>query len=141
MARTHGRGTLDRSHRRLPRLAGNAGVAACSDRSRHTVAIGASAFRLSAQLFRVTVAGPFGLPVYRGTGSAREESGSTARDANDYFFRGGGRSRTQMAVAALLALLFVGHVGVFGWRSVTFDRRITGDSMNYIDVARNLSAW
>ena len=45
-----------------------------------------------------------------------------------------------MAIAALLGLLFVGHVGVFGWRSVTFDRRLTGDSMNYIDVARNLSA-
>ena len=43
-------------------------------------------------------------------------------------------------IAALLGLLFVGHVGVFGWRSVTFDRRVTGDSMNYIDVARNLSA-
>ena len=45
-----------------------------------------------------------------------------------------------MAIAALLGLLFVGHVGVFGWRSVAFDRRVTGDSMNYIDVARNLSA-
>ena len=31
-------------------------------------------------------------------------------------------------------------MGVFGWRSITFDRRLTGDSLNYIDVARNLSA-
>ena len=45
-----------------------------------------------------------------------------------------------MAIAVLLGLLSVGHVGVFGWRSITFDRRVTGDSMNYIDVARNLSA-
>ena len=43
-------------------------------------------------------------------------------------------------VGALLVLLFAIHVVVFGWRSITFDRRITGDSMNYIDVARNLSA-
>ena len=50
------------------------------------------------------------------------------------------RPRTRIAIAVLLALLFVGHVGVFGWRSITFDRRLTGDSMNYIDVARNLSA-
>ena len=50
------------------------------------------------------------------------------------------RPRTRIAIAVLLGLLFVGHVGVFGWRSVTFDRRVTGDSMNYIDVARNLSA-
>ena len=48
------------------------------------------------------------------------------------------QSRTPITVAVLLAL-FVGHVGVFGWRSITFDRRVTGDSMNYIDVARNLS--
>ena len=45
-----------------------------------------------------------------------------------------------MTIAVLLGLLFVGHVGVFGWRSIAFDRRVTGDSMNYIDVARNLSA-
>ena len=50
------------------------------------------------------------------------------------------RPRTRITVAVLLGLLFVGHVGVFGWRSITFDRRVTGDSMNYIDVARNLSA-
>ncbi len=49
------------------------------------------------------------------------------------------RSRTPITVAVLLAL-FTGHVGVFGWRSITFDRRVTGDSMNYLDVARNLSA-
>ena len=48
--------------------------------------------------------------------------------------------RTRITIAVLLGLLFVGHVGVFGWRSITFDRRVTGDSMNYIDVARNLSA-
>ena len=50
------------------------------------------------------------------------------------------RPRTRITIAVLLGLLFVGHVGVFGWRSITFDRRVTGDSMNYIDVARNLSA-
>ena len=50
------------------------------------------------------------------------------------------RPRTRITIAVLLGLLFVGHVGVFGWRSITFDRRLTGDSMNYIDVARNLSA-
>ena len=50
------------------------------------------------------------------------------------------RPRIRIPIAVLLGLLFVGHVGVFGWRSVTFDRRVTGDSMNYIDVARNLSA-
>ena len=49
-------------------------------------------------------------------------------------------SRTRITIAVLLGLLFVGHVGVFGWRSIAFDRRVTGDSMNYIDVARNLSA-
>ena len=46
----------------------------------------------------------------------------------------------ESAIAALLGLLFVGHVGVFGWRSITFDRQVSADSMNYIDVARNLSA-
>ena len=45
-----------------------------------------------------------------------------------------------MTIAALLGLLFVGHVGVFGWRSIAVDRRVTSDSMNYIGVARNLSA-
>ena len=50
------------------------------------------------------------------------------------------RPRTRITIAVLLGLLSVGHVGVFGWRSITFDRRATPDSMNYIDVARNLSA-
>ena len=50
------------------------------------------------------------------------------------------RPKTRITVAVLLGLLSVGHVGVFGWRSITFDRRVTGDSMNYIDIARNLSA-
>ena len=50
------------------------------------------------------------------------------------------RPRTRITVAVLLGLLSVGHVGVFGWRSIAFDRRVTADSMNYIDVARNLSA-
>ena len=50
------------------------------------------------------------------------------------------RPRTRITIAVLLGLLFVGHVGVFGWRSITFDRRVSPDSMNYIDVARNLSA-
>ena len=50
------------------------------------------------------------------------------------------RPKTRITVAVLLGLLSVGHVGVFGWRSITFDRRVSPDSMNYIDVARNLSA-
>lgn len=50
------------------------------------------------------------------------------------------KARARLAITMLLGLLFAAHVVVFGWRSLTFDRRITGDSMNYIDVARNLSA-
>ena len=46
----------------------------------------------------------------------------------------------RLGAALLLGLLFAAHLVVFGWRSITFDRRITADSMNYIDVARNLSA-
>ena len=49
-------------------------------------------------------------------------------------------ARARLGAAVLLGLLFAAHVAVFGWRSITFDRRITGDSMNYIEVARNLSA-
>ena len=49
-------------------------------------------------------------------------------------------ARARLGAAFLLGLLFAAHVAVFGWRSITFDRRITGDSMNYIEVARNLSA-
>ena len=47
---------------------------------------------------------------------------------------------TRSGLAVLLGLLFAGHVVLFGWRSISFDRRITADSMNYVDVARNLSA-
>ena len=36
------------------------------------------------------------------------------------------RPRTRITIAVLLGLLSVGHVGVFGWRSITFDRRATG---------------
>ena len=54
----------------------------------------ASAFRLSAKLFRVAVAGPFGLPGYRGTGSTREESDPSVGGAAGYSFRGSGISRT-----------------------------------------------
>ena len=49
-------------------------------------------------------------------------------------------AKARLAITVLLGLLFAVHVVVFGWRSLTFDRRITGDSMNYIDVARNVSA-
>ena len=62
------------------------------------------------------------------------------RGTGGHFLAYSNGPRTRRTVAILLGLLFVGHVGVFGWRSVTFDRRVTGDSMNYIDVARNLSA-
>ena len=50
------------------------------------------------------------------------------------------KAKARLATTVLLGLLFAVHVVVFGWRSLTFDRRITGDSMNYIGVARNLSA-
>ena len=46
----------------------------------------------------------------------------------------------RIGIASLLGLLLVTHVGGFGWRAITYDRAITNDSMNYIDVARNLSA-
>ena len=50
------------------------------------------------------------------------------------------KASTRGCAGALLVLLFAIHAAVFGWRSITFDRRVTADSMNYIDVARNLSA-
>ena len=100
----------------------------------------ASAFRVSVRVFRVAIAGPLGLPASRGTGPSLEDSDPANRGTGGHFLADSKGPRTRMAIAALLGLLFVGHVGVFGWRSVAFDRRVTGDSMNYIDVARNLSA-
>ena len=100
----------------------------------------ASAFRVSGTAFRVGIAGPFGLAASRGTSPALEDGDPAIRGAGGHYLADGQSSRTPIAIAVLLALLFVGHVGVFGWRSITFDRRVTGDSMNYIDVARNLSA-
>ena len=100
----------------------------------------ASAFRVSETAFRVGIARPFGLAASRGTSPALEDRDSEVRGAGGHFLADGQISPIPIAIAVLLALLFVGHVGVFGWRSITFDRRITGDSMNYIDVARNLSA-
>ncbi len=99
-----------------------------------------SAFRLSATVFRVAIAGPFGLSASEETGSSLEESDPATCGTDGLLLPRSRRSRTRMTIAALLGLLFVGHVGVFGWRSITFDRRVTSDSMNYIDVARNLSA-
>ena len=99
-----------------------------------------SAFRLSANVFRIAIAGPFGLSASEETGSSLEESDPETRGTDGHLLLRSRRSRTRITIAALLGLLFVGHVGVFGWRSITFDRRVTGDSMNYIDVARNLSA-
>lgn len=98
------------------------------------------AFDLSARVFRVAVAGPLGLPASVGSGSALAEGLPAPRESDGGIGAGWPGSRAGITVAALLALLFAGHVGVFGWRSLTFDRRITADSMNYIDVARNLSA-
>ena len=46
----------------------------------------------------------------------------------------------RIGIASLLLLLLLTHVGVFGWRTIAYDRAVTNDSMNYIDVARNLSA-
>ena len=37
----------------------------------------------------------------------------------------------------LLSLLFAAHLIVFGWFSMTIERRVSPDSMNYISVARN----
>ena len=99
-----------------------------------------SAFHVSARVFRVAIAGPFGLHVLQGGGRPSADGDPATSAGDGHLLSGAQRSRTRMAIAALLGLLFVGHVGVFGWRSVTFDRRLTGDSMNYIDVARNLSA-
>ena len=100
----------------------------------------ASAFRVSETAFRVGIAGPFGLAASPGTSPAPEDGDPAIQGTGGHFFADGQSSRTRITFAVLLALLFVGHVGVFGWRSITFDRRVTGDSMNYIDVARNLSA-
>ena len=99
-----------------------------------------SVFRLSARVFRIAIAGPFGLRGLKGGGRPSADGDPTTSGGDGYLLLGAQRSRTRIAIAALLGLLFVGHVGVFGWRSITFDRRVTGDSMNYIDVARNLSA-
>ena len=99
-----------------------------------------SAFHLSARVFRVAIAGPFGLHALSGGGRPSADGDPATSAGDGHVLLGAQRSRTRMAIAALLGLLFAGHVGVFGWRSVTFDRRVTGDSMNYIDVARNLSA-
>ena len=90
--------------------------------------------------FRVAIAGPFGLSASEETGSSLEESDPVTRGTDGHLLPGRERSRTRITIAVLLGLLFVGHVGVFGWRSITFDRSLTGDSLNYIDVARNLSA-
>ena len=100
----------------------------------------ASAFRVSRTVFRVAIAGPLGLPASRGTGPSLEDSDPANRGTGGHVLADSNDPRTRRTIAILLGLLFVGHVGVFGWRSVTFDRRVTADSMNYIDVARNLSA-
>ena len=90
--------------------------------------------------FHVGIAGPFGLRAPRSAGTLRRASGLPARDAEDHAPPGLKRTPAQVAVTILLGLLFLGHVGVFGWRAITFERRLTGDSLNYIDVARNVSA-
>ena len=46
--------------------------------------------------------------------------------------------RTGLTIA--LGLVFIAHVSVFGFRSLVAERRIRSDAMNYIEVARNLSA-
>ncbi len=43
-------------------------------------------------------------------------------------------------LAVALGLVFIAHVSVFGFRSLVAERRIRSDAMNYIEVARNLSA-
>ena len=44
------------------------------------------------------------------------------------------------ATVLLLVLLFAAHLIVFGWFSMTIERRVSPDSMNYISVARNAIA-
>ena len=46
----------------------------------------------------------------------------------------------RLGVTLALGLAFVAHAGVFGFRSLAAERRIRSDAMNYIEVARNLSA-
>ena len=131
---------LDRGYRYHPSPGWQRWRGRVSGRTRPYGRHWASAFRVSARVFRVAIAGPFGLHAPQG-GRRPSADGDPATSTGDgHLLLGAQRSRTRMAIAALLGLLFVGHVGVFGWRSVTFDRRVTGDSMNYIDVARNLSA-
>ena len=108
-----------------------------SGRTRLTVFIGqapsACLERHSESPSRARSACPLhGEPVPRWRTATRRTVGQAATFSAD-----SNGPRTRRTVAILLGLLFVGHVGVFGWRSVTFDRRVTGDSMNYIDVARN----
>ena len=90
--------------------------------------------------FRVAIEGPFGLSASEETGSSLEESDSATRGTDGHLLPGRKRSRTRITIAVLLGLLFVGHVGVFAGRAFTFNRRLTSDPLNYIDVARNLSA-
>lgn len=47
---------------------------------------------------------------------------------------------TRLGLTVALGLVFIAHVGVFGFRSLVAERRIRSDAMNYIAVARNLSA-
>ena len=96
------------------------------------------AFRAAQTAFRVGIAGPLGLAGPPASRPAPQSGGQVLPGTVGLF--DGQRSRFRLSVTILLGVLFVGHLGVFGWRSVTFDRRLTGDSMNYIDVARNLSA-
>ena len=44
------------------------------------------------------------------------------------------------ASVLLLSLLFAAHLIVFGWFSMTIERRVSPDSMNYISVARNATS-
>ncbi len=44
------------------------------------------------------------------------------------------------AVTAAAVIALAAHIGVFGWRVLTVERRLTPDSFSYISVARNLAA-
>ena len=90
--------------------------------------------------FRIGIARPFGLSIPRGAGALREAGDRSARHAELYLLRDLSKTPAHVAIAILLGLLFLGHVGVFGWRAITFERRLPSDSLNYIDVARNVSA-
>ena len=91
--------------------------------------------------FRVAIEGPFGLSASEETGSSLEESDSATSGTDGHLLPGRKSSRTRITIAVLLGTAVRGPRGSLspGARS-PFNRRLTSDPLNYIDVARNLSA-